>query len=460
MTLSPGCLLFLVALFGILIPSFSAVIPLDTAMEVNLCARQEPPIATLTWFGLDDTHNQNSNDIVKALRQKTLKVLQHNPWSTGSVSGCDPFSVLVRQQPAQLEYQSPDKNDRDELMPKVFCRVKLEQDKDQLSLSTPVSDLYTLTAPYTTLDPTNGPLCRLTVLEQESDSNNHHLAIIFTLSHAVADMTAYYTLLDMMLSSQHKAEPLSMEAIPAADDQARQALGGPTFDLAHHVLANLVKGARGLVDRIITGRPGKAQWYRVDADAMAKAKKQALSDDDCPTSIRFVSTNDVLTSHFFRTCGADLGLLCANYRSTVLKTQSPLGRNRWGTLVYRTPEEATKPWKIRQSLKQWQNDTLAQHLGNVLPSPLAFAFNNDRVAVASSWVQTDPPWDLAGKQRTFMAHVPLYDFASYAPSGFCVMRTFTSRRNETAVYVAGDATMVEQFQSRLPPFLRPLAKCQ
>ena len=196
----------------------------------------------------------------------------------------------------------------------------------------------------------------------------------------------------------------------------------------------------------------------VDPDAMDKEKKAMAS-----TAVSFVSTNDVLASHFFRTCGANVALLCVDFRNTILamhtaRTAQLWGRNHWGTVVYRTPQEATEPWMIRNSLNLLQQGSLAQHLGAALPTSWQFALNNDKVAVASSWVQKDhhqQQWQLDNGTK-FMSHVPLYDFSTYAPSGFCVMRTFTYGPKQTGVYVAGDAEMVEQFMSSAPHFLRPL----
>ena len=455
------------------------VLPLDTAMERNLWARKEPPIATLTWFCMANTDDDDSiKRSIAALQNKTRHVLRLNPWLAGRVRGGDPWSLLVRQQPPQLEYYNndDDDNDNDDKYDKeavlrfqqIFHHVKV--DDGNLSPETALSDLYAATLPYTELDQTNGPLCRITVLES-SDRNNNRLGIIFSLSHAVADMTAYYALLGMVLSSSSadddyndNIQPLCLDAIPQADWQARQSLGAAVFDLQHHVLANLVKGARGLATRFISGQPGKEQWYKVNQDVMAKEKeRQAMQQPETNGSVGFVSTNDVLTSHFFQTCGANVGLLCVDYRHTILANCTTMhqtwGRNRWGTIVfYQRPLllEVAEPGMIRKSLTLLQQGN-SLDTSITLPTTLEFAFNDDKIAVASSWVQKNPHWQINGVHEPFIAHVPLYDFSTYAPSGFCVMRTFTyDSKNQTGIYVAGDAEMVDQFTSRAPYFLRPM----
>lgn len=462
------------------------VLPLDTAMERNLWARQEPPIATLTWFRMTNTgdDDDDDNDSIKrsiaALQNKTRHVMRLNPWLAGRVRGGDPWSLLVRQQPPQLEYYNSDDDYIDddddkydkEAIPRfqqIFHHVQV--DGGDLSPETALSDMYAATMPYTELDQTNGPLCRITVLES-SDRNNNRLGIIFSMSHAVADMTAYYALLGMVLSSSSadnhyndNIQPLCLDAIPQADWQARQSLGAAAFDLQHHVLANLVKGARGLATRFISGQPGKEQWYTVNQDVMAKEKeRQAMQQTETNGSVDFVSTNDVLTSHFFQTCGANVGLLCVDYRHTILANctttmHQTWGRNRWGTIVfYQRPLllEVAEPGMIRKSLTLLQQG-YSLDTSFTLPTTLEFALNDDKIAVASSWVQKNPHWRIFGANEPFIAHVPLYDFSTYAPSGFCVMRTFTyDSKKQTGVYVAGDAEMVDLFTSKAPDFLRPM----
>lgn len=448
-------------------------VPLDTAMEMNLWARREPPIATLTWFQIpQDSTNHKKDAIIEALRNKTRLVLRHNPWlMTGRIEGGDPFSLLLQQQPPKLEYKIPTKNDDGEGVnfEQVFRHVKIEgyDNKNILSPTMPLSGYYAATLPYTTINEAAGPLCRLTVLEStttdaDSSNNNLLLAVIFALSHAVADMSAYYALLDMILSSSDDPPlPLRMNSIDGADQKARQALGATAFDLTHHVLANLVKGARGLAVRFASGQRGKAQWYTVDPAVMA-AEKETYLRSSSPMG-NFLSTNDVLTSYFFRHVGADLGLLCVGYRHTVLATvnnrltpnctEMSLGRNRWGTIVYhQTPQQRVGPGTIRKSVALLQEGSSLAH--DALPSPWAFATGHHSIAVASSWVQKNPNLSLGDSK--FTGHVPLYDFATYAPSGFCVMRTFTYDKKTTGMYIAGDAQMVEQFVSSTPRFLIPV----
>ena len=100
-----------------------------------------------------------------------------------------------------------------------------------------------------------------------------------------------------------------------------------------------------------------------------------------PPDVNFVSTNDFLTSWFFRKSTASLGLLCVVYPDTVLSqycykknlSTGTIGRNRWGTIVYPLHTTgAVETWLVRQSLswlKQGEGDLLERNFGSKLPSP-------------------------------------------------------------------------------------------
>ena len=438
----------------------TTTIPLDTAIEVNLLARGEPPIATITWFNIPDKNGMQEN-VVETLRDRTKSLLQHNPWLTGRIVGGNPLSILL-QKPPRLEFVhcQERQGNSDEQLEKVFQHARVKE--SIVSPTTPLSDLFQSTFAFTALNGSSGHLCRVAVVE-----SGPSLAVIFSLSHGVADIRAYYALLGMLLSDHKAPYALDLESIPNEDSLVREAFGSSAFDLQHHVLANVVKGARGLLERFVFNRTGREQWFLVNDDVMADEKLAIQSNLASVSGVSFVSTNDVLTSWFFRKSTASLGLMCVDYRDTVLShysdkgsTAGTIGRNRWGTIVYPVHSDAVEPWTIRRSLVWLKHgeEELERNFGSKLPSAWQFATGDSTLAVASSWAQDERIEKLRLGDTPAILHLPCYDFSTYAPSGYCVMRTFTPRPGLTGVYIAGDSRMVDALLDcdDSPRFLKPI----
>jgi hypothetical protein len=382
-------------------------IHLELAIEQELLTRCEPPISTLTWFHGD--HHK----MAKCLRERSRNILLANPWLSGRMThNCLEYNRIT----------APTDDD---------STVQHLRESPISDRSTPLDQLYKHAHSYTELNEHEGPLWRITLV---SGRDQQQFALIFCISHMVADSHVFYHLYNMLLGSS-PIVALDMAAVESSDEKARDLLGKKAWEFQNSSV-QLVKGALGMVDKLLFQRPTTALWMEVDPNEIENIKRKQSS-----ASV-LVSTNDILTSWFFQTTGCQVGLMCTNYRGKLQGHHTNLGRNYWGAYVY-APKDYASPIQLRQSRGR--------------PSQLPSAWNflsNGSMAIASSWTMFSDQEDIHPKFKP-QAHVPLFDFATYCPSNFCVMRTFSIKNGRTGVYLAGDARLLNDVDV---PFLSKIER--
>jgi hypothetical protein len=104
--------------------------------------------------------------------------------------------------------------------------------------------------------------------------------------------------------------------------------------------------------------------------------EQKASFSCADKDVRWVSTNDVLTSWFMKTSRASAGLMTVNARNRVTGLTSAHAGNYQVTFLY-YPEEFAEPCDIRKSV-----DRFSASNGNDIKTG-----RGERVAFISSWTQ-------------------------------------------------------------------------
>lgn len=420
---------------------------LDLAIEKQLWQRQEPPISTLTWFrergvGYENDGETGADDVELFIRGNIRQIVRSNPWLLGKVKGGKNYFSGA---PAVLEYDDDEvtvnsKNSDDHIDDLLNVRKIISpREASSIHRHTPIEELYAATVQWTA---ETNRLWRVTIIHgQDHNHSKFYVGVMSSLSHMVGDIHVYYQLQDMLFGTA-KVRALDIESVPNSDEVASKVLGKSAFKFQNSLFTTTLKGALGLVERVIFQRKVEELWFSVDNDSMRIIKEEATADDNGGGG-DFVSTNDVLTSWFFKNTGSSIGLMCANYRGRLPGHDALKGRNYWGVIVYQ-PTDFDHPTKIRRSLAAMQRSDSGE-----LPSPWDL-LRSGSVAIATSWTAGKrSEWDLPG--CTEEVHLPLFDFAAYCPARFVVMRIFTPRRGAVGVYVAGDARMMERLKEA--PFL-------
>jgi len=389
-------------------------VPLDLAMEQQLWQRGEPPISVAVWFHGD--HKQ----VALFLEERARQIIKLNPWLLGKVRS-DLFGRPI------LEYiENP-------TIDSLSCVQHVSQDQSTISRFTPVERLYKATRSFATLKPSKGPLWRIAVVPCQKQPHEY-FALIVSMSHVAGDGHVFVSLMSMLCSiEQDMVRAFDLDPVAKSDELARQALGSDAFEFQNNSLAMLSKGLVGIIRRFLFGK-GQELWFLVDENAMDAIKRADVASSQSKKAVKSTTTNNVLASWFFQNSGCSVGLMCVDYRGKLKGHHHRLGRNYWGTIVYQKNDfdDTTKIYESIKSLKR-------THSG-ALPTPLDFVTKGS-IAIATSWTKHRGRWSLPGCQEE--VRIPLFDFASVCPSGFVVMRAFTVKEGRTAVYVAGDAEMMD-----------------
>ena len=431
-------------------------------MERQIYQRQEPPISTLSWFPLKLLDNTTTTTLQQALNERMDLILQHNPWLQGRiVPGSKSGSVNLEW---EEESSSTKKNKP------MMVQVAPPDHSQQLSKfqTRPVSiddiDVKNLVKPYTTLPMSDqGPLWKITLLLPTTSTETNSVGVILTVSHFVADAHTYYQLYHMLTGTM-PVKALDMSNIPNnnvdSDQLAMDKLFGTQAWKFVHGPVSLLKGILGLVELHVYekllgdgSRTGTEYWYQVDQNVMKELKNKLLRKEEDPDR-SIISTNDILSSWFLSHTDCAFGLMCCSYRNKLEGHGSSLGRNYWG--CYALNEFAT-PHQVRHQMIQSVKAKDAEvypTMKELLQKPLG---------IISSWTGMDPisindqSEFLFGPPTSFW---PLFDFATYCPLNFCVLRTWTMPDGKTGVYLAGDSKWLNRLfeNGDAPPFLVPIGK--
>ena len=156
-------------------------------------------------------------------------------------------------------------------------------------------------------------ITKLVVLEPPAAGGE--FALIFSMSHVVADGHNYYRIFNMIAGN---APVEAMSAVRVAEYETREAEWTGKEDF------KWISGGAGLIKGMLGGLlfGPKSSWcsYYVD-DAKVEAAKAAAK---ASKEVDSVTTNDVVTSHFFKVSKARVGMMVVNFRNKSARHPSSL----------------------------------------------------------------------------------------------------------------------------------------
>ena len=267
-------------------------IPLDLEVERQLQLRREPPIATLTWFDLpeDATAEQGIQFVTKRARD----IVRANPWlESGKLEGLPGDVELV----FEAELYEPTIE---------IVSVKDAQLLIQYGSDRPIAQgqEYQVILKYRSIDETQGPLWRISIVPAYGQ-----FGLIFSVSHQVVDIHAYYKLYDMLTCRDQKIGSLDMKEpymetnegdMAYSDEQAIFFVGGPRIWKLIYSPWLVIKGIYGVLEQKI--------WRRI---ANGLFKTYNVYDDDDKNIMERVRTKVETkgVDYWFEVDAADLQLV-------------------------------------------------------------------------------------------------------------------------------------------------------
>lgn len=289
-----------------------------------------PPITSITFL------EGNLEEIIPIIRYRWRLIVNANPWLTGKLIK-DKSSKRL-----QLVYSDDipvSENALDEIFlanPKEVNVHEKMSYKQLLKAVKPVAvkDGYAIVnKPH--------PTTILTLVADAKDKNK--FALIFSMSHIVADGHCYYNILNM-LSNGAVVKALNPVRKEAAIEKSIDAVGRKEWGFVNTpmVSVNFLKG-------IFFGGKPKIYGFYVNDDQIHHHKNEVRSTSN--GKARFVSTNDIITSSFFNFIKARFAMMAINLRIKLPEITDVDSGNYEAVVVY-DQEGYAQPTTIRQSLSQ------------------------------------------------------------------------------------------------------------
>jgi len=296
-------------------------------------------ISTITWY--------EGSAPQEFLQTRVGEILALNPWLTGRfVKASGRVSVSYSTSAAAPE--APYFN---------VLQAEEEAPKSRRLKPSPADKLDRIFAPYCVKTARQSvgkdqPLFRVTVVQRTPD----RFAVCMSLSHAIADGVTYYSLLRMLSADQQARALIAERDLAKVDEIIKLAGEDEKFLTSVGFILNLIGTLLFLKNGYLFNR-------KLDPGGIAE-HKETLQRQGADKGSSFVSTNDILTSLFFRMTDCDLGLMAINLRDRIGVSNDHVG-NYESVLFYQRGDYET-PELIRASLAEGRYRRAVT--GKLLPS--------------------------------------------------------------------------------------------
>lgn len=167
-------------------------------------------------------------------------------------------------------------------------------------------------------------------------------ALLSSLSHMIADGETANTIMSM-LSQHSQVEALEAQRLPTFDSFLAGAIGQHEINFINRPAVLL-----GSASTLFLRKAAHVSVFDINAEwaEQEKARSRALGEPK-------ISTNDVVTSTFFKESGCDFGIMAVNFRNRLPGCHSKLAGNYESGILYRSTD-VSSPALIRKSLSSYR----------------------------------------------------------------------------------------------------------
>ena len=344
-----------------------------------------PPVTTVTMY--------EGSAPVEFLRRRLAMILEKNPWLTSRIvkkSSADNVVALEYAKTFVLEpvidqyfsvYEPGDAGFSlsmtyealvQSLLPVQCARSKLATDKDEPLFKVVVVPIE---GEETDDNQTATPLQQAITLPG--------FALVVSMNHTLGDGHTYYKLYGM-LSAETDVETLDPVRVDDFEEAKTEVIGEK--ENAMFTSAGIGLGITGtyLGAKLTRRKPQNVCIHAVDPAWVKQEKVKAKQGAQVP----FVSTNDALTSWFFREMKSDLNIMVVNFRSrhpSVLNLSDHHVGNYEANLPY-FPGDVETPALIRKSIRDDDGAFRASRAG--FPEtkiPGFWTLLHNKAAIITNW---------------------------------------------------------------------------
>eukprot|EP00927_Polykrikos_kofoidii_P076917 TRINITY_DN73933_c0_g1_i1.p1 TRINITY_DN73933_c0_g1~~TRINITY_DN73933_c0_g1_i1.p1 ORF type:complete len:417 (-),score=72.23 TRINITY_DN73933_c0_g1_i1:43-1293(-) len=410
----------------------AAVAPTDLEVypltEMDLQCLMLKGVSTVTYFKGDAAM------AAAFMRTRLAAVLEHNPWLMGRLV------KRKKMKKAHLEFPpAPDATARNDA---ANSMVLLAEPSATFKYGCSFKDIDKAlngtaleVATGSSLVNKDRPML-IAAFVPEADAAEPAFALSVSLSHATCDGHSYYEVLNMLSDG---AEIKKLDARRSENDffaDLRTAFGEDNMGylLGKALLYNFIT-------TIVFGKKKKLCVRTVDTTYIEKAKSEAKEEGVVP----FVSTNDVLTSSFFKLCKCRNGHMAVNCRGRVPGCSADAAGNLECAIMY-NPEDFATPVLIRQSLKNLRRAAVPES-----KFPGTWTRTRCRIALCTNWATNAEEVRLPDcKHRV---HFPYMD-PGVVPVECAVV--FKPREGETATLLFTSDDLSKTAATEMGPFGLPI----
>jgi len=343
-----------------------------------------PPVTTVTLY--------EGAAPIQFLRHRLAMILEKNPWLTSRI-----VKKSTEDRVTALTY-----NKIFEPEGTIDQHLKMYTSGDVgFSLSMPYEALIKCLLPVQCVrskpaTDENEPLFKVAVIPIESGKEEHKqltplqqamtvpgFALVVSMNHTLGDGHTYYKLYGM-LSADTDVEVLDPVRVTGFEEAKAQVIGEK--ENAMFTSAGLGLGIMGTyVGAKLTHRASQNVCaHQVDPVWVSQEKAKAKQEGQA----QFVSSNDLITSWFFREMRSEMNIMVANFRDRKPSihglTEQHVGNYEANVPYF--PGDVESPALIRQSIRSPDGDFRAHRAGSPLTAiPNFFTLLRNKVALITNW---------------------------------------------------------------------------
>jgi hypothetical protein len=369
-----------------------------------------PSITTASFYSGDITESSDIQGRVEA-------IIESNPWLSSEVVGSG----------KQIKLRYCKEHKKGNSYQEIVVDIDGPNPLNSMNEDTPIDTLTELTREYWVKKGYScigkpEPLFKVTVVKfvkmPKKHENNHpkvvRSVLLFSLSHLVGDGYTFYTLFSY-LDPKVTIKPLNAVRKLEFPDKIDEVYGK---EFQQYLTG---WGLVTVIYLMLFGKKPLSVIARIDPQKLRTLKKR-YQDENGPHF--FVSTNDLITSWFFRTVKASYGMMCINFRNRWPRYTSEDVGNYEGVIMYHE-EDYQSPVDIRQSVKEpYRSKT------NRIPCTYREYFTAN-TCVITNWATFYH--HLTFPHAQFVYHCPLAHSSDAIVKDMMVI--YAPNLNETAVYL-------------------------
>lgn len=314
---------------------------------------------------------------LEQLKDRLVKVVQASPWLAGKL-------VKTKGKKVQMEFDSAPTTERvlDLLLHQIELDISPQMPFEAMIEKVKGSQAHVIGG--FALLKKGLPYTRLTVAKKDGNS----WALIFSISHVVADGYTYYKVLGM-LSEKKEVAPFNPTRHHEFVPKLKAAVGPKVYSTYMGAVPLIIN----YVGNMTFGGKPRVRAFYVDTDKVEAEKKKSSGTE-------FVSTNDILTAFWGRLSGARLLEMSVNFRGRFPELSADDAGNYEGCVLFPTADFA-EPSNIRKALQR-KDGKFQSTQEQVLPG--FWTMQKCKYRIITNWSSFFSQLDFDGCTQTL--HIP------------------------------------------------------